>query len=113
LSALVIGIDVQAARDCPYVVVDATLRVVESGWVSSDSIARSVQSLTSGNKRAVFAIDAPRVGLSVPRMWFWRKGKWRARSHKEVGNGRHCEVVIAAHRLANPQWTPMADLAPE
>lgn len=27
--------------------------------------------------------------------------------------GRHCEVVISALRLANPQWTPLRDEAPE
>ncbi len=29
------------------------------------------------------------------------------------GNGRHCEIVISAHRLANPQWTPFEAAAPE
>jgi hypothetical protein len=27
--------------------------------------------------------------------------------------GLHCEVVISAHRIANPQWTPLKDEAPE
>ena len=29
------------------------------------------------------------------------------------GYGRHCEVVISAHRIANPQWTPLEAEAPE
>ena len=35
------------------------------------------------------------------------------RRKAQKGNGRHCEIVISAHRLANPQWTPLEEDAPE
>ena len=28
------------------------------------------------------------------------------------GNGRHCEVVLAASQIANPQWTPLRNDCP-
>jgi hypothetical protein len=53
--------------------------------------------------------------MSAPRQWYWdgAAARWRPRRSTDGGNGRHCEVVIAAHRLANPQWTPYRPPFPE
>lgn len=109
---VVIGIDVQAARGCPYAVLDESSRV-DSGWKGTGDIGKSVQELSARYPDALFAIDAPRMALPTPRAWFWRNKRWGHATGNEVGNGRHCEVVIAAHRLANPQWTPLSEAAPE
>jgi hypothetical protein len=113
MKDFVIGIDVQAARGCPFAVLDASSRVVDSGWVATGDIGKSAQELSARYPDAVFAIDAPRMALPTPRAWYWRNKKWGQATGDEVGNGRHCEVVIAAHRLANPQWTPLAIAAPK
>jgi hypothetical protein len=49
--------------------------------------------------------------ITSPRQWYWNgiHRRWRLRTTLERGFGRHCEVVIAAHRLANPQWTPFRE----
>jgi hypothetical protein len=113
MKGKVIGIDVQAARDCPFAVLDASSQVADTGWIATAGIGKSVQELSARYPDAVFAIDSPRMALPIPRTWFWRKKRWAQATGDEVGNGRHCEVVIAAHRLANPQWTPPAEAAPE
>jgi hypothetical protein len=59
-------------------------------------------------------IDAPRMPLDKKRQWYWdgKKRRWKP-SNTQSGYGRHCEIVISAHRIANPQWTPVVDVAPE
>lgn len=57
-------------------------------------------------------IDAPRRPLDRPREWYWRRGRWRRRAPGEQGHGRHCEVMVKAHGIANPQWTPLRADAP-
>ena len=59
-------------------------------------------------------IDAPRMPLTSKRQWYWngKKKRWNRRE-RQKGNGRHCEIVISVHRLANPQWTPPKKAAPE
>jgi len=52
------------------------------------------------------AVDAPRTPLPAPRKWYWQSNRWRQCRPKDQGAGRHCEIVVATHRLANPQWTP-------
>jgi len=54
------------------------------------------------------------VPLTSKRQWYWsgKKRQWHRRGN-QTGNGRHCEIVISAHRLANPQWTPLEEAAPE
>jgi hypothetical protein len=86
--------------------------MIEAGWIPTAQLTLSVQELAIRFRNAVFAIDAPRMALPAPRTWYWSKGGWRHQSGHEKGNGRHCEVVIAAHRLANPQWTPLVASAP-
>lgn len=114
MTDLVVGLDVQAARACPYAVLDvATSRIVETGWIAAGKLVEDVQGLASRHQGAVFAIDAPRMPLPSPRIWYWRdKRGWNRGSGAEKGMGRHCEVVIKAHKLANPQWTPLAKDAP-
>ena len=60
-------------------------------------------------------IDAPRVPIAQPRQWYWNGSKmqWRKKAKADKGLGRHCEVAIKAHGLANPQWTPMKQGAPD
>jgi hypothetical protein len=109
---LFIGIDVQSLRDCPYAVMDASGHVLENGWLPTQDLARACTRLGKRHPGACVGIDAPRQPLDRPREHYWRSDSWGARSN-QVGSGRHCEVAIAALRLANPQWTPLADKAPE
>jgi hypothetical protein len=113
MTGFVIGIDVQAARDCPFAVLADGSRVVDSSWIPTAKLAGAVRQLSNRYEGAVFAIDAPRMALPIPRAWYWRNGSWQRGSGEEKGYGRHCEVVVAAHRLANPQWTPLVAAAPE
>ena len=122
-SHLCLGIDVQAAaRGCPYALLDGAGESVEAGWVSGS--ARQVVSaligllerlVDSGGGSLAVGIDAPRVPLRSPRKWYWdgARARWRPCRSSDGGNGRHCEVVVAAHRLANPQWTPHRTPSPE
>lgn len=107
-----IGIDVQAARDCPYAVLGENLHLVDSGWLAGVSLDDSLLELLSRFPDARFGVDAPRQPLARPREWYWRNGGWRRRAPSERGHGRHCEVVIKAHGVANPQWTPLRADAP-
>lgn len=113
MTGLVIGIDVQAARGCPFAVLNTSSRVIDSGWLQTKGLDVSAKELSQRYPNAVFAIDAPRMPLPAPRSWYWNKTDWRRRNDTERGFGRHCEVVISVHKLANPQWTPLIDKAPE
>ena len=115
MSGVVIGIDVQAARGCPFAVLDtANARIIGSGWMVGNNLTQSVRDLVTRYPDAVFAIDAPRMPLQTPRSWYWRNGRGWTRGNGAVkGKGRHCEVVIKAHGLANPQWTPLVGNAPD
>ena len=110
-----IGIDIQIRRNCCYAVFDNTGILIDSGWFS-DTEADAVDLLKRWSKSGqVYAgIDAPRMPLVSKRQWYWNgtKRRW-SRRKAQKGNGRHCEVVISAHRLANPQWTPLEHEAPE
>ena len=115
-----IGIDVQIRRGCPYYITNANLDYVCSGWLEGSShevVCQQLedlinQLLTKPNTKIAVGIDAPRMGLSSPRQWYWRAGKWRRKTGVEKGFGRHCEVVIKALGIANPQWTQMKDTSP-
>lgn len=116
---LYMGIDVQVSRGCPYYVLSDAGAHVESGWIPAGDAAALlygvVQRLCCGEPwNIAVGIDAPRMPLPAPRRWSWRgkEGAWTPSSPGAVGSGRHCEVVIAAERLANPQWTPVAAAAP-
>ena len=115
-----IGIDVQIRRGCPYYIVDSNLAYVDSGWLQGpdhEEICRQLSGITSqyqtksAGKIAV-GIDAPRMALPAPRMAFCRGTGWVAKSNREKGYGRHCEVVIKALGIANPQWTRPVEESP-
>ena len=79
-----------------------------------DKVVRALDEISRcADDQLAIGIDAPRMPLEKPRCWFWRKGQWTKGSGSEVGKGRHCEVVIKALGLANPQWTPLEEDAPE
>ena len=117
MTDLYFGIDVQLSRgsSCAVINSDGVLTAATrfkspedaSAWVAE--IARSTDSVP------LIGIDAPRQPLTAPCPWHWngRRRIWRARGSSEPGHGRHCEVVLSAHNLANPQWTPLvADVPP-
>jgi hypothetical protein len=118
MTDVFIGVDIQTARRCPYCVIDADGEVVQSGWLQSVPPQNCISELKDvlsryGNEAVAVGLDAPRCPLPTAREWYWRGGKWVRKQPEDVGNGRHCEVVIAAHRLANPQWTPWRGPFPE
>jgi predicted nuclease with RNAse H fold len=117
------GIDVQVRRGCTYAVLDSEGSLVDSGWSDKWSIVRPspieqtipvlvkvIEKYAKGSPESVaVGIDAPRMPLPEKRKWYW-EGKtrsWRPRKSSEAGLGRHCEVVIKAHNIGNPQWTPL------
>ena len=108
-----VGVDVQVSRGCPYAVLDSDGRSIAAGWLSSreSSVADALHAVLTQQadgdpRRVVVAIDAPRRPLQARRGWYWRGRRWQPCGPLDRGAGRHCEVVIAAYKLANPQWTP-------
>ena len=111
---LYIGIDIQIRRDCCFAVTDQSGTLIDSGWFSNTEIdAVDLLKQWSKSGQIYVGIDAPRIPLVSKRQWYWSgaKRRWNRRKAQK-GNGRHCEVVISAHRLANPQWTPLERDAP-
>lgn len=115
------GIDVQISRGLAFCVLDHDMRMVGSGWVTHDR-----QNNTAGNlktrlveiakgREVAIGIDAPRMPLPAPRQHYWDggRGTWRAARAGDRGHGRHCEVVLKACGIANPQWTPCRESSPE
>lgn len=102
------GIDVQAARDCPYVVLDKSLTPRLSGWLSTPADAIRAMKAASMFGRVAIGIDGPRMPLPGPRQHFWGKKGWYPRRTSQIGNGRHCEIILKAAGVANPQWTRVA-----
>ena len=116
-----VGVDIQVRRGIAYAALDRDARLFKAGWVlgSSDGISdfiEMVEGLTLDDSDVVaLGIDAPRQPLTQPRNWYWngRNRRWRERSASEKGSGRHCEVIIKAHGIANPQWTRHQADSPE
>lgn len=110
-----IGIDIQSHRNCSYGVIDISGKLVYSGWFS-DLKKEAVELINDlkGTHQIEVGIDAPRMPLPAKRDWYWSgaKNRWDRRKNQK-GHGRHCEVVVSAHRLANPQWTPLLKDAPK
>lgn len=110
-----VGIDVQLRRHCPYFAIDPSGAPIESGWLPTADQAPAalralITRLADGDlAKIAVGIDAPRRPLPTPRRWSWKgsTGRW-TREAGGKGAGRHCEVVIKALNLANPQWTPVA-----
>jgi len=115
MKPVYIGIDVQVSRPCVYVAVDKSGTMIDSGWFkNAREIFQSLEVLAEGQVLHV-GIDAPRQPLSKLRKWYWdgSKKQWRKKTARDKGLGRHCEVAVKAHNLANPQWTPLKQHAPE
>jgi hypothetical protein len=117
--SICVGIDIAEKRGCAYYAIDNEGRYVTSGWLTGRAtevvdgvkwLARALSDSYVGG--AAIGIDSPRVPLTSPRGWYWGRSAWRERVASEVGRGRHCEVVVAAAKLANPQWTPSLEHAP-
>ena len=110
-----IGIDIQIRRNCCYAVIDDAGTLADSGWFSNaETDAVELLKKWSESGQVYVGIDAPRMPLFSKRQWYWNKSKrrWDKRVSQK-GYGRHCEIVISAHRIANPQWTPLNSEAPE
>lgn len=108
----VCGVDVQQSRGCPYVVMEPGKQrhnCLATGWLEGDLSAELTRLLVEHQVEAV-GIDAPRCPLPALRNWSVSRGQWKPSVRGLTG--RHCEVVVAATRVANPQWTPLADDAP-
>lgn len=115
MNRLYVGIDVQIKRDCSFAVLDSGGTLVNSGWFRSPAqISRILQESATG-RELMIGIDAPRTALKKPREHYWdgSKRSWRRRRPSDRGLGRHCEVVIKAHNIANPQWSPIEGNEPE
>lgn len=108
-----VGIDVQVVRGLAYAAMDNDGRIVANGWLDSAQPASAAEHLAACFAGAVCGIDAPRMPLEAPRAFYWAGSGWRPRRPSDKGLGRHCEVVIAASGLARPQWTPLAEAAPQ
>lgn len=109
-----LGIDVQCARGCPYVALTSDLKPYASGWLDSpEAVLGIVDEIEGALGPVAIGIDAPRCARDGPRSHYWDRRKWRLRRPSDVGHGRHCEVVVAALRIANPQWTPLANACPD
>jgi len=109
-----IGIDIQIRRNCCYAVIDESGILIDSGWFSSaEADAVDLVKRWSKSGEIYVGIDAPRIPLVSKRQWYWSGAnrRWNRRKAQK-GNGRHCEVVISAHQLASPQWTPLEQDAP-
>ncbi|MEX2580546.1 MAG: hypothetical protein WD342_15915 [Verrucomicrobiales bacterium] len=118
-----LGFDVQTRRKTAWMALNSGLHMIEAGWLEGDehqeigaSAARVAMNLQKEHASTIIAgIDAPRSPLPSPREFYWsgKRDKWRPRRTSEVGNGRHCEVIVKAAGIANPQWTPIAGHCPE
>lgn len=113
-----IGIDVQVKRGCCFYAMSSSGEYLASGWVPSDddcavTLRATLAQLGSAASRRHIGIDAPRMALPSRREWSWSATQARWSASSSVSVGRHCEVVVAAHKLATPQWTPLAHNAPE
>lgn len=110
-----VGIDIQEKRRCCFAAIRGDGTVLDSGWLSGPE-KEAVELVQELRKKSLVSvgIDAPRQPLPSARKWYWdRKGfVWRPRSGQK-GYGRHCEIIISAHRIANPQWTPLEKEAPK
>lgn len=120
--ALYLGIDVGLSVGCAYALIDEKRQRLASGWVdvleeevdaAADEIVELARSLqqTQAFERMAIGIDAPREPLPSRRAWKYQ-GKWIPLPEAAKGYGRHCEIMVSALGLANPQWTPDALHAP-
>jgi hypothetical protein len=120
-QSIFIGIDV-GQSECALCFLDRSGVVLATDWAEGRTPSEVVHStreradlMAGGSKDVHIGIDAPRQCLLRPRKWYWdsHSGEWRPRKRHEKGHGRHCEVVVAALKLAKPQWTPLSKAAPK
>ena len=106
-----IGIDVSAKRGCAIAALDSAGNLLATRWAKPEptAVAEAIQLIRDGDATLTIGIDAPRRLLAERRPWYWdsRAQRWSKRSNQK-GWGRHCEAVVQALGLANPQWTPPA-----
>jgi hypothetical protein len=91
-----IGIDVQLRRGLAVAVMDDRARVWRTAWLSPGQAQDVAAELAQRYPGATVGIDAPRQPLMQPRAHYWSRDGWRAARPGDRGQGRHCEVVIAA-----------------
>lgn len=116
-----VGVDIQVRRGIAHAALDGDSRLLNSGWVSGsgdgiNALIEMIERLSLGDAELIaIGVDAPRQPLTQHRKWYWngRNGSWRQRRDSEAGAGRHCEVILKAHGIANPQWTRQQADAPE
>lgn len=117
-----IGIDVQQTRGLAYCVLDAHACMTRSGWIGKGTtddqcrrVCELVKEISADRSAVAVGVDAPRMPRPEPRPYFWNRARrsWRPRAANDKGDGRHCEVVVRALGLANPQWTPLLADSPE
>lgn len=124
MAAVYFGIDVQLLRPPAWMALDESLTQIDSGWLGE--VGDSFEGICKGAIAVVdrigqlghevcVGIDSPRCPLPAPRKWYWdgKKEGWRPRRPAEKGSGRHCEVIVRALGLANPQWTPSLENSPD
>jgi predicted nuclease with RNAse H fold len=111
-----VGIDVQESRGCCFAALGDDGVVFKKGWFS-DPGKEACQLVKSFKEKydVSVGIDSPRMPLILPRNWYWdgNGSRWRSRRPAERGYGRHCEIAVRVHRLANPQYTPLDGEAPQ
>ena len=108
-----IGVDVQTARGVAWAAINDSHESVGAGLLPTGPIDEITTSLLdaieplSADGPLHVGIDAPRMPLPHGRTVTWhpRRG-WVPCEPKR---GRHCELVVRAAGIANPQWTPAAD----
>lgn len=107
-----IGVDVQTARGVTWAAINDDHESVGAGLLTpgtpavvATSLLDTLQPLSTGGALHV-GIDAPRTPLLNNRTKTWRVE--RGWLDCEPRRGRHCEIVLRAAGLANPQWTPVA-----
>lgn len=105
--AVAIGIDVAGSRPHGFAVVEDDGAVAQIGLVPHQEVEARVRAVARQHTDIVLGIDAPRCLRNGPREWYWKPTSgWQPRKG-QAGHGRHCEAVVRALGLANPQWTPL------
>ncbi len=115
------GIDVSEKRGLAVALMGRGGQPLDALWLRSgnpEDVRCRVESLLIRHalcpEEIIAGIDAPRRPLPAPRTWNWDGGRQRWLPLKAgcSGFGRHCEIIIKAHKLANPQWTPVLEQCP-
>lgn len=115
------GIDVSEKRGLAVALMGRGGQPLDALWLRSgnpEDVRCLVESLLVRHalrpEEIIAGIDAPSRPLPAPRTWNWNGGtqRWLPLKAGCSGFGRHCEIIIKAHKLANPQWTPVLEQCP-